>query len=207
MVLILLATLLFALSHSLLAGKHSRSFFRQRFGDRAYHGLYRLIYNAIAFFTLGPILLYVYLRGGPVIWIAPQPLEPIMIGVQVIGLVGCAVSLVQIDLGEFTGISQFVTFLKGENLPLPAGKLQTSGLYALVRHPLYLFSLLIIWPVTAMTELLFAFNIVATLYFVLGSLYEERRMIGIYGDDYHHYRQQVPWLVPFVRRRQRERNA
>jgi protein-S-isoprenylcysteine O-methyltransferase Ste14 len=81
---------------------------------------------------------------------------------------------------------------------LPTEPLQTGGVYQLVRHPLYLFSLMVIWPLPAMTEAMLGFNIAATIYFTFGSLLEERRLVAIFGQDYITYQQRVPWLIPFI---------
>ncbi|NDJ62680.1 MAG: isoprenylcysteine carboxylmethyltransferase family protein, partial [Chloroflexi bacterium] len=121
------------------------------------------------------------------------------LAVQIVGFAGLMISLLQIDLGQFTGLSQVLAYLNGERLPLPTEPLQTGGVYRLVRHPLYLFSLLLIWPMPIMTEALLAFNLVSTWYFAIGSLLEERRMLALFGDEYAEYRQRVPWLIPFVR--------
>jgi protein-S-isoprenylcysteine O-methyltransferase Ste14 len=38
-----------------------------------------------------------------------------------------------------------------------------------------------------------------SLYFVLGSLLEERKLHHIFGASYEAYQRQVPWLIPFVK--------
>jgi protein-S-isoprenylcysteine O-methyltransferase Ste14 len=69
-----------------------------------------------------------------------------------------------------------------------------------MRHPLYVFSLLVIWFMPTMTDTFLTLNIGITLYFLIGSRIEERRMITEYGDDYQQYRQQVPWMLPDISR-------
>jgi protein-S-isoprenylcysteine O-methyltransferase Ste14 len=107
----------------------------------------------------------------------------------------------QIDLGQFSGLAQALAYIENKPLPLPDELLQTGGVYAFVRHPLYLFSLMIIWALPVMTEGLLIFNLGTTLYFIFGSLLEEKRMLRIFGDEYRAYQQRVPWLVPLLRRR------
>lgn len=199
MLWVIISMLFFALSHTWLAGQTFKDKFKKHFGERAFHGLYRLLYNIFSVIVLGPILLYVYLQTGRVIWIAPELLEPVLLLIQLCGLIGVGLSLAQINLGRFLGISQLLAYIQRKPLPLAPEKLTTSGVYAISRHPLYLFSLMILWPVTAMTELLFVFNIAATIYFVIGSRYEERRLIMTFGQDYVDYQKRVPWLLPFPR--------
>jgi len=79
--------------------------------------------------------------------------------------------------------------------------MQTGGLYSLVRHPLYLASMLVLWSQTQITEFMLAFNIAATLYFAVGSWYEEKRLLAVFGEEYASYQKRVPWLLPVRLRR------
>lgn len=198
--IILLAMLGYGFIHTWLAGAF-KPVFRSRFGDRAYEGLYRILFNVVAAAGLGAIGLAMILLDArePVIWVLPASLEPVLIVVQGIGIAGAVVSLLQIDLGRFTGLSQLRAYLAGEPLPLPPEPLRVTGVYRWVRHPLYLFSLMALWPVTVMRGAYFGFCLGATIYFVIGSLYEERRMVAAFGEAYRAYQRQTPWLIPFVR--------
>jgi protein-S-isoprenylcysteine O-methyltransferase Ste14 len=41
------------------------------------------------------------------------------------------------------------------------------------------------------------FAAVTTAYIVVGIFLEERDLVDIFGDDYRHYRERVPMLVPW----------
>ncbi len=196
MIPILLTMLIFGVIHSLLAESGVKQVFQKRFGAHAYHGFYRLLYNLFTIITLLPVAFIMLSSPGRVVWQVDGPLAWVLRVIQLIGLVGLSVSLLQIDLGQFLGLKQLQAYLRQQPLPLPLEPLQTNGLYSLVRHPLYLFSLMLIWPLQTMTESLLAFNIAATLYFVLGSLLEERRLLALFGQNYADYQRRVPWLIP-----------
>lgn len=185
--------------HSLLAANTIKAFVLNLIGKRAYLGLYRLFYNSIATITLLPILVIVAINSGNTIWQIDAPLRYPLIVIQVIGLVGLSVSLLQIDGMRFLGLRQAAAWLNGDKLPLSEEPLQRGGVYALVRHPLYLFSLLFIWPNATMTVRLLAFNIGITVYFVLGSLLEEQKLRQAFGPTYEQYQSEVPWLIPFIK--------
>ncbi len=70
------------------------------------------------------------------------------------------------------------------------------GPYRWVRHPLYLFSIVIIWtgPVFTLDRLLH--NALWTVWIVIGAAMEERDLIDCFGDAYRAYRQTVPMLLP-----------
>lgn len=196
MIPVLFALFLYAVVHSLLAGKNAKALIRERIGERAYHGLYRLWYNLFAVITLLPINL-LFAAFPNVVWTIDATV-PLMI-VQAIGVIGVVISLVQIDLGRFLGVRQAIAYLRGEPLPLPDEPLQMGGLYRVVRHPLYLFSLMVIFAVPVMTEGYLAFALGVAAYFILGSLVEERRLAAAYGATYEQYRERVAWLIPGLR--------
>jgi protein-S-isoprenylcysteine O-methyltransferase Ste14 len=198
MALIVAGMLAFALIHSLTADPRAKNWFISRFGEYAFHGWYRLLYNLLSVAMLAPMMLVIG-RDTQIIYTVPEGLSPIFGVIQLIGSIGVVVSLLQIDILRFAGIRQGVAFLRGEVLPLPLEQLKTGGLYAFVRHPLYFFALLSLWFISPLTGLMFVFNIAATTYFVIGSLIEEQRMLRYFGAEYAAYRRRVGWLLPIPR--------
>lgn len=196
MLSVLVGMLLYGLLHSVLAGQNIKMAVRHRLGERVYHGFYRLGFNLVALVTILPIILLVLLRPGDTVWQINAPWSIVFMLVQGVGLVGLTVSIFQIDWLRFAGLRQAWAYLNGDSLPLPPEQLHTGGLYGLVRHPLYLFSLLLIWPVSTMSEAYLGFCIGATIYFIIGSYFEEKRMIRVFGDIYTQYQARVPWLLP-----------
>lgn len=197
MTALIISFTLWALGHSLTAGRRFKALVRRQIGERAYEGLYRLAYNLFAVLTLLPVL-YVLWTQVParVVWQIPAPFHWGAIAVQGIGVIGLIVALLQTDVWEFAGIRQAVNYLSGSERIQPRGELVTGGAYALVRHPLYFFSLLVIWfnPVITV-QALFA-NILATIYLWAGSRVEERRLADTFGQKYEAYRERVPHLIP-----------
>lgn len=195
---VLAGMLLFALAHSMLASLRFKDWLSASMGERAYHGTYRLIYNLVSLATIAPILLVTW-RSGQVIWELESHSWWFFNLLQAIGILGVLIALLQIDLGQFSGLSQIIALWRGTDLPLPREGIQTRGMYRLVRHPLYFFSLLALWPVYPMTDTLFAFNAMTTLYFAIGSYFEERRMLHLFGEEYATYQKRVPWIFPAPR--------
>lgn len=198
MILVLASMVLYGIIHSLLAGQ-VKPWFQRQFGERTYHGLYRLFFNVTAVITLIPTMLLMVTQGENIVWEIDSMWGPVIFIVQIIGVIGLVVSLLQIDLGQFAGTAQLRAYLNDAPLPMTDEPLQTGGLYRFVRHPLYLFSMLAIWSVMSMSEAYLGFCLGATLYFVVGSFYEEKRLIRQFGDSYIAYQKQVAWLIPFVK--------
>jgi protein-S-isoprenylcysteine O-methyltransferase Ste14 len=131
-----------------------------------------------------------------VIWSVQTPVRYGFYAIQLAGLVGLFVSLWQTGFLQFAGLSQAIGYLLHEDQEEYHERLVTGGTYAVVRHPLYFFSLLVIWFFPTMTLQLLVFNILATLYFIVGSIHEERRLHAAFGEAYKSYSAKVPALIP-----------
>lgn len=195
----LLGMLAYGVLHTALAGWFKPRF-RARFGERVYHGIYRIVFNLVAVVTLVPVAIALFLtnRESPVIWQLSPALEPVLWTIRLIGAAGLLLSVLQIDTGRFLGMSQLYAYQQGRELPLPDEPLQTGGVYRFVRHPLYLFSLMLIWPVSTMRAGYFGFCVGTTIYFLIGSIFEERRLLAGFGPAYADYRKHAAWMIPFI---------
>jgi protein-S-isoprenylcysteine O-methyltransferase Ste14 len=92
------------------------------------------------------------------------------------------------------GVRPILSRLRGKTpKPVP---LVAAGAYRWVRHPLYLFMLLMIWASPDLTADRLLFNILWTLWVVVGTIMEERDLIAEFGDTYREYRRNVPMLIP-----------
>lgn len=197
MALFLTLFIVWAAVHSFLASSSFKSQVRRKMGARAFDGTYRLLYNITATLTFLPVLL-AGARAIPhlIVWQLARPFNVLFVAIQLLGLAGLAVSLLQTDVLRFAGVGQFVRYLQGRADVNPSPILITGGVYRIVRHPLYFFSLLLLWFSPVMTLSLLLFNIAATLYFWIGSKYEERRLAAAFGERYEAYRRSVPSLIP-----------
>ena len=204
---VFLGTLLFGLVHSVIASFTFKDRVRSWLGDRAYYGFFRLFYNILAVLTIAPVLALVAIKPGEKVYELSDGWHLPMSVVRVVGMVGLVLSLTQIDLLRFIGVRQLCAYFMGYRLPLPEEPLQTGGVFALVRHPLYLFSLMLIWSSTSMTTSVFGFNVAATIYFMGGSIFEERKLAAEFGQQYRDYQSRVPWLIPGLPLRPRSKRG
>lgn len=107
------------------------------------------------------------------------------------------------DGREFLGVTQWRT---------PAAtvedqeRLKISPLHRYVRHPWYALGLVLLWT-RDMDTARFAVAVVATLYLVIGSWLEERKLIRYHGKAYGAYRAQVPAFIPSATRHLRRDQA
>lgn len=198
-ILLLLFTVLFAVLHSILARLTVKARVRAAIGERAYEGFYRIGYNIFAVICFAPVMVLLFLEPGPVVWDVSSVGVIVFRALQLTGLIGLTVSVLQIDGWRFVGLKQVRAYFNGDPLPLPPEPLKTNGVYALVRHPLYLFSLLVLWFTPSMQLNWLVFVILATVYFLVGSRFEERTMRKVFGEPYETYRRRTPWMLPFLK--------
>jgi methanethiol S-methyltransferase len=78
-------------------------------------------------------------------------------------------------------------------------RLVTSGVYAVVRHPLYFGWALLVFGAPHMTMTRAVFAVVSTLYLAVAIPWEERSLTTTFGADYEAYARRVRWrMVPFL---------
>jgi protein-S-isoprenylcysteine O-methyltransferase Ste14 len=159
---------------------------------------YRLVYNIVAVVTLLPLLPMLALLPDTRLYVAPLPWRWVMSGGQLLALAGLALSFLQTNPWHFMGLAQL-----WQPTPNTRGQLVTHGFYSRVRHPLYFFSLLLLWLAPAMTVNTFTAYLLFTLYFYIGSVFEERRLLAEFGPVYRAYQRQVPRLIPWPGRQAR----
>jgi protein-S-isoprenylcysteine O-methyltransferase Ste14 len=101
------------------------------------------------------------------------------------------------------GLKPIFNRLRGRNpRPMP---FTVAGPYRWVRHPLYLFMILMIWSCPDLTADRLLFNLLWTVWIVIGSYFEERDLIVEFGDAYREYQKRVPMLMPLLKWPKRER--
>jgi len=81
-----------------------------------------------------------------------------------------------------------------------SGGIKRDGLLGIVRHPMYLAVIILLWCNT-FTASEIVVNTVLTLYIIIGTRLEERKLVLEFGDLYIRYQQEVPMLIPFVKKR------
>lgn len=102
----------------------------------------------------------------------------------------------RLDVLDLAGVRQVLTSSRPAASRPP---LLTTGMYGLVRHPIYFGWVLLMVGVADMTLTRFVFAAVSTLYLALAVPFEERDLIGTFGPEYASYQQKVRWrIIPWL---------
>jgi len=196
-VLYLFVWIAWAALHSLLMTPAAKALFRRLLGPR--FAFYRLgfIVLALATFALARLAAP---RLPDLLYVAAAPWSWLMRGVQTLGLALLFWTFLVIDGKEFLGLAQVRDFLRRGPLPDASGerpgRLLTGGPYGLCRHPMYLAGLMILFAEPRMTLEHLFFSLFAAAYFLLGSVFEEQRLVQAFGPAYLQYRRRTARIFP-----------
>jgi protein-S-isoprenylcysteine O-methyltransferase Ste14 len=176
--------------HSLLASNVVKQAFQDALGQTS-DRFYRLFFNIVGGLTFLPVLAVAALDPGQTLYQLTRPWVLLTSAGQALAVILLLLGLLQTDSLHFLGLRQLLH--PGAQEP---GELVINGLYCHVRHPLYSTGLLLIWLTPVMTTSVLALNLGLTLYIIVGSIFEERRLVGEFGQAYIDYQRRVPRLIP-----------
>lgn len=182
--------LFYFLAHSLLASISAKEFIACRFPGVM--PFYRLTYNILAVVLLLIPLAIMYRFEGEWLWRWSGIFGWISIVISLLAIAGFLWSLRYYDMDEFLGVRQMSEQINSVD---DQEQFYLSPLHRWVRHPWYFFALLLIWT-RDMNEAMLISAIMMTLYFVIGSKLEDRKLVRYHGDIYQRYRELVPGLIP-----------
>ncbi|WP_244282984.1 methyltransferase family protein [Leptospira neocaledonica] len=118
-----------------------------------------------------------------------------------IGLFLAVVSSFLIDHFELFGLRQAWSFLmKTEKR---SAEFATPSLYRFVRHPMMLGMILVLWSTPLMNAGHLILSAGMTVYIIIGTFFEEKDLVRIFGEKYLQYKRRVPMLWPSLNIKQK----
>jgi methanethiol S-methyltransferase len=184
---------LFGLQHSVMA----RPGFKRRWTRIVPKAAERSTYVLASSLLL--ILTYWQWRPFPqLLWQVEHPAGQAVLW----ALIGLGVALILlssflIDHFDLFGLRQVYLNLR-QARPVPSA-FRTPWLYRLVRHPLHLGTMTLLWATPQMSVGHLFFAVVMTAYIVVGIYFEERDLVRYFGATYQEYKRTTPMLVPLPR--------
>jgi protein-S-isoprenylcysteine O-methyltransferase Ste14 len=193
--LIFFAFALYGVIHSLLASRKAKEVAEIFMGQSGFRW-YRLAYNVFSFISLLPVLALAVILPDSPIYEVPFPWDIPLLLLQLAGAVFSIAASVQTGLGTLSGITQL-----DKNYPAAEkNRLATDGLYRYVRHPIYTGAILFLWTSPQLTWNGLALRAAFTLYFIIGGIVEEKKLVEEFGDEYRSYRMRTPMLIPWLKK-------
>ncbi|MEW6163508.1 MAG: hypothetical protein AB1642_00455 [Pseudomonadota bacterium] len=185
-----LGWLAYAALHSLLAALPVKAWVTRRWPGCA--PWYRLAFNALATFLVLPLAWATHAIPGDWLWRWSGAWAWLANGLALAALAGFWFSTRGYDMGEFLGTRPLrerrADAVEHENFRI-------SPLHRHVRHPWYALGLVLVWTRDMNAPWLVSACAI-TLYFIVGSRLEERKLERHFGPAYREYREKVPGLIP-----------
>ncbi len=175
--------------HSALATHSIKDFFKQNVP--AIYPHYRFLYTAFAIVNFILLLLLHLITPSELLYNSPHY---ILIPAAVLFGAGVWVTVISV---KGYGLD---FFYKDKQAEPENRRLNTTGMNAIVRHPLYFGLILMLAGVflVAPSWKNLIFIIVTFVYSIIGALIEERKLIDMYGDKYLIYKKRVKMLIPYL---------
>ena len=187
-IILILAWLVFSILHSILAYQPLK--YKLELLLKAKYKFYRLAYSIFATINLSFIVWYHSSIASQWLW-QPPLLQKIIAAILIVISTFLMLLCMKKYFADLSGIDA----LTG-NTVIP--HLETTGVHALVRHPLYTVTIAFVWSLFFWQPLLS--NLISciciTLYTRIGIYFEEKKLVKLFGKDYQLYQQTVPMLLP-----------
>lgn len=176
---------LFALHHSVFARTPLRAWVARHVPPRLERSVY--VWTA----SLGFLAVCLLWRAaGEPLWHADGAARMTLRALQLTGIAVTLWATHTLDELAVAGIRQ-LDAAPPARLGRGATALSDTGLYGLVRHPIYLGWLLIVWPAPTMTPSHLTFAAISTAYLVVATFFEERSLHATFGAAYAEYARKV----------------
>jgi methanethiol S-methyltransferase len=185
---LLLSWLAYFYLHSLLASESVKLFFTKLF-LLSTPRIYRIGYNLFALTGLLLLLWLQFIVASTLLFSTGLIIDSIAICVMLTGLVIMLTAIRNYDWKGFAGIADEKNYT-----------LVIEGINKYVRHPLYSGTILFvtgyfIWQPYYKNILLW---LLMWVYLAIGMIYEERKLVKLYGADYKDYQKRVKKIIPFI---------
>jgi len=161
-----------------------------------YYKYYRVVYNFVSTATILPPVFYCIALKGEVLFIWKGYLQIAQIALLFIAIILFVLGATKYDVLQVMGIRQ-IRSGKSHTGITESGKIDTSGILSITRHPWYLATMIFIWvwyPEIYVSTLIV--NTILTLYLIIGTILEERKLVIELGNSYRQYKKHVSMLFP-----------
>ncbi len=178
------ATLLFLVTHSLLAAPRAKRWAEEQLRLTRW---YRLLYSLWSTLTLGAVLWLWWRAPQERLFDPPAALTGVGWLLMAGGALLATLAVLRFGASGFLGL-----------MPEADHGLVRSGLHGHMRHPIYtgLIMLLLGWCLAWPTLPTAVVSALMLVYLPVGIHLEERKLVARFGEAYHSYRSEVPMLLP-----------
>lgn len=185
-----LLSLLFFAQHSGMIRTSFRTWFSSAIPSRYHPAIY-----AIASGTVLAAVVLLWQPSPTVLFRTQRPLQWFPRAISLLAIAGFIWGIRALRAFDPFGLAPILSRLRGRELRPPNFVLR--GPYLWVRHPLYFFTLVLIWSFPDVNADRLLFNVLWTAWLIVGSCLEEKDLVTEFGQRYRLYQKTVPMLLPW----------
>ncbi|MFX1559907.1 MAG: methyltransferase family protein [Promethearchaeota archaeon] len=187
---IVLASTLFGLQHSGMSAQRIKGRIIDKWGKEGYARAFKV--SSIA--TL--LIAFISMNFWNWLYLLTQPtlIQPVLLLLGAVsGLAGVILAMIASRVIDVSTVADMRTDRKAE--------LITGGIYARVRHPLYLATILVFIALALVYPFprVIVFSLCMIFYTMIGAYFEERKLVLNYGDEYLEYKKTAGFILPKLR--------
>jgi protein-S-isoprenylcysteine O-methyltransferase Ste14 len=188
--MIILASTLFGIQHSGVSSLRVKGRIIDKWGKKGYGDLFTVtsvLTFLIAFLSMN-FWNWLYFISDP------NLIQPFLFIVGILmGVTGAIVAMRASKVISVSTVADMRTDRKAE--------LITNGIYARVRHPLYLATVLAFGALAFLYpfSVVIVFALLMIAYTIIGAYFEERKLMIHYGQEYTDYKKQAGFILPRLR--------
>jgi len=187
-----LLCLVFFLQHSGMVRRSAKARIARRIPANYNPALYSIA-SGIALF----ILVLLWQPDDQILYDIRGPARWLLAGISAAAVAGFAWGVVALGGFDPFGTAPLRAVSRGA---VPASSVfVVRGPYRYMRHPHYLFVLVLIWDQHRLSTDRLLFNVLWTAWIVIGTILEERDLRSEFGRTYREYQDAVPMLIPIPR--------
>ena len=205
----LLLWTLFGFQHSFLAQPIFKRLIVKGFGQRFLDYAYRFFYFSSQCIVY-PCFWYIVSRfeSGRVLWVVPESLYAPYQVIKIFGHFVLLFSVLSADVNTFVGTKPLFVYLKSKifKTPLPPvpvfgeSSLVVTFPFNIIRHPMYFgITVSLLTSTTVFSEKVILNLICLLAYIEIGTYFEEKQLVKIFGHLYQDYQKRVPKFIPLIR--------
>lgn len=195
----------FIVIHSTMVSRKGKRFLLSFVGETFMKCYYRAVFTVISAFLMFGAYYLISSLPNSTFYTVPSWLKWPMHAIQISGMFFGMGSLLVLNAGEFFGITQIRRCQKSKNPDfsslsidgLSPFKLVTTGVYSVIRHPIYCAGICMITFQPSISYNWFTVMIMADFYFIYAAFKEERILLRVKPDEYSVYRKKVPMFNIF----------
>ena len=186
-VIVIIMSSIFGLQHSGISALRVKGRIIDRWGKEGY----ARIFNITSMLTLLVAFLSMNFWNWLYFIVDPSMIQPLLFIPGILAMIGSII--ISVKASNVISVST-VADMRTDRKP----ELITGGLYARIRHPLYLATILgfaaiaLIYPF----PVVIVFVLSMILYTMIGAYFEERKLLLHYGEEYQEYKKRAGFILP-----------